>query len=368
MHELVLVVSDLYLTQEGPEQPVPSGLDLPGLEHVARFGTRTKIAGGWRAWMAQWLTGRDAHASVAGIAAAAVAGGARADTQTVWMATPVHLIAGLTSLHLDRRSILRLTSEDQTALADDFRRVFHDSRFYLLPIESGDFLLYGPKLMVAESLEPSRVMGASVADIQRADPADPTLRRLGAEIEMWLHEHPVNAARSRRGQAPITGLWLWGGGPSSSTSAPQGKAANGDVAPSDVARRDVARAGVGRNDGACGDIAFGNDAYLLGLWATAGQKVFPLPPQLAGVFSYPPAPRAALVVEVGPMLHAHGTWTLFDAFAQIDRDFISPAVEALRAGTLERFVILANDHELSVRARDRFKIWRRASPGLSGLR
>ena len=29
---------------------------------------------------------------------------------------------------------------------------------------------------------------------------------------MFLHDHPVNEARQRRGELPINGLWFWGGG------------------------------------------------------------------------------------------------------------------------------------------------------------
>ena len=259
----------------------------------------------------------------------------------VWMATPVHLVAGLTSVHLDRRSILRLSTEDLAALAKEFRRVFHDSGFVLEPLDSGDFLLLGPQIPVAQTSEPARAMGNSIADALGA--GDPALRRLGAEIEMWLHEHPVNDARRRRGEAPVTGLWLWGGGPS--------------PVPSDTHPASAASS----------DIAFGSDAYLEGLWASIGKKVFPLPQQLTDVFGYPEVQRAVLVIEIGPMLHPNPRWTFFDAVAQIDRAFIAPAIEALGAGKVERLVILANDHQLTLRARDRFKLWRRIPPGLSGL-
>jgi hypothetical protein len=258
-----------------------------------------------------------------------------------WMATPVHLVAGLTSVHLDRRSILRLSTDDLTALAKEFRRVFHDSGFVLEPLDSGDFLLFGPQMAVAQTSEPARAMGNSIADALGA--GDPALRRLGAEIEMWLHEHPVNDARCRRGEAPVTGLWLWGGGPS--------------PMPGDSHLASAASS----------DIAFGSDAYLDGLWASIGKKVFPLPQQLTDVFGYPEVQRALLVMEIGPMLQPNPRWTFFDAVAQIDRAFIAPAIEALGAGSLERLVILANDHQLTLRARDRFKLWRRIPAGLSGL-
>jgi hypothetical protein len=67
------------------------------------------------------------------------------------------------------------------------------------------------------------------------------------------------------------------------------------------------------------------------------------------------------------MLHANPTWTFFDAVAHIDRSFIAPAVDALNQARLERLAILANDHQLTLRARDRLKFWRRIRPGLSGL-
>jgi hypothetical protein len=363
VHELVIVVSDLYVSQEASERELPQGVDLPGLQHAARFGTRSRVTDGWRPWLARWLIADqqrrrssagseglgDPARELLGAAPATVAAAALAlsasqvgqQAAMVWMATPVHLVAGLTSVHLDRRSILRLSTDDLTALAKEFTRVFHDSGFVLEPLDSGDFLLFGPHMPVAQTSEPARAMGNSIADAVGA--GDPALRRLGAEIEMWLHEHPVNDARRRRGEAPVTGLWVWGGGPS--------------PVPSDTHRASAASS----------DIAFGSDAYLEGLWASIGQKVFPLPQQLTDVFGYPEVRRAVLVIDIGSMLQPNPRWTFFDAVAQIDRAFIAPAIEALGAGKVERLVILANDHHLTLRARDRFKLWRRIPAGLSGL-
>jgi hypothetical protein len=41
---------------------------------------------------------------------------------------------------------------------------------------------------------------------------DPAFRRLANEVQMLLHTHPVNAARTAAGQATLNGLWLWGNG------------------------------------------------------------------------------------------------------------------------------------------------------------
>ena len=209
----------------------------------------------------------------------------------------------------------------------------------LEPLETGDFLLFGPQMHLSEEAEPARFLGESVA--QRARSGDPALRRLSTEIEMWLHEHPVNDARRRRGQTPVTGLWLWGGG---STPSPDLELPT-----------------------STSDIAFGRDAYLQGLWSSMGKKVFPLPQVLGEVLSYSHARRAVLVIEICPMLHSAPTSTLLDALVQIDQRFIHPAVAALRSAKLERLVLLVNDRQLVLRPLDRFKLWRRVPLGLSGL-
>jgi hypothetical protein len=238
---------------------------------------------------------------------------------------------------------LRLEADDLTTLATDFQRVFHDSGFVLEPLGTGDFLLFGPEMHLSEEAEPARFLGESV--VQRGHGSAPALRRLSTEIEMWLHEHPVNDARRRRGQTPVTGLWLWGGGAAAARNAAVAEELSDPPS----------------------DIAFGQDAYLHGLWSSIGKKVFPLPQELADVFGYSQARRAVLVIEICPMLHSAPTLTLLDALVQIDRRFIQPAVMALRLAKLERLVLLVNDRRLVMRRLDRFKLWRRVPVGLSGL-
>jgi len=361
VHELVIVLSDLYVSQESPDRDLPPGVALPGLQRVIRFAAYSSIPRGWRAWLSRWLTGSDgdppATTAAAGVAqslhhadgtppaARALAAPAPA---TALIATPLNLVAGMTSIHLDRRSMLRLTPTDQAALAADFQRVFHDSGFQLQPLDAGDFLMLAPSMSVGDTSEPARLMGASMADSRGAGAANQSLLRLGAEIEMWLHDHAVNDARRRRGEQPLTALWLWGAGP---------------VPPAANVGAPASNAGPPQSD-----IAFGRDSYVQGLWATArSAKVLSLPQQLVDVFGYPHAQRAVLVIEIGSMLQSNPTWTFFDALEHIDRAFITPAIDGLNRARCERLVVLANDREWTLRARDRLKFWRRTPPGLSGL-
>jgi hypothetical protein len=370
VREIVIVICDLYLAPGQADLPPGAGAlgTLPGFEHVARFGERRSIEGegGWRPWLARWLGRNDlADVAPAVIAAAASAAAPSHDStaaatpgiapaaaprpdSTAWIATPVHFIAGLTSLHLDRRSILRLPPTDLEHFAQDFNQMFGDSDLHLLPLPAGDFLMQGPATLTAATTEPARAL---VADLETSLPRGTdakALKRLGAELEMWLHAHPLNEGRRRRGELPVSTLWLWGGGlqvtggthPAMLTSA-----SNTDAA-----------------------AAFGTDPYLAGLWRLQGSQVCALPDQLNNLPGDPRRQRAVFVAEVTPMLQANSHWSVFEALAELDRRFLSPALAALRQGTVESVILIANDTELSVRRHDRLKIWRRRQSAFTGLR
>lgn len=342
MREIVIVIADLYLD---PDSAVASAAaPTPGIDYLARFGDETVLAEGWRAWTAQWLGlpqyVREAPASVAAAALADPPAG-----RAVWLATPVHLMAGLTSLHCDRRSILRLPRAELEALAASFANTFRGSGLELHPLADGELLLSGPALAApVTTTEPARMLLTSVAGALAAGPGAAALRRLGAEIEMWLHGHPLNDERVRRGAAPVATLWVWGGG-APPVSAP---------APSP----------------ALADAAFGSDAYVRGLWRLAGGETRPMPVDWAAVIGEPRAQRALGVVEVAELLHANVSWSLADAAVEIDRRLVSPSLAALRRGALDRLRLLANDRLLTLRAAHRWRLWRRpgrARKGLEGL-
>ena len=340
MREIVIVIADLYLDREAA-RPValpgsgasPGAHVTRGLGQLARLGERRSLPQGWRAWAAHWVgLPQYAHEAPASVAAASLAD-VPAD-RAVWLATPVHLTAGLTSVRFDRRSLLRLPGAELAALAASFRDTFRGSGLALHPLASGELLLSGPPSSApTTTLEPARVPLTSVAAALAAGEGAPALRRLSAEIEMWLYGHPVNDDRARHGALPVAALWLWGGGaPARSRPA---------------AARAIA------------DAAFGSDAYVRGLWRLAGGESRPMPVDWSAVIDEPRLERALVVVEIAELLHARGDWNLTDAVAEIDRRLLSPALTALRRGELERLALLANDRCLSLCAADRWRLWRR---------
>ena len=346
MREIVIVIGDLYLPAEAPgsgTSRAEGGIasSAPGLEHLARFGEKTSLTEGWRAWTAHWLgLPQYAREPPAGVAAAALA--AAPLDRAVWLATPLHLVAGLTSLHVDRRSALRLPGAELVHLAASFRETFHGSGFDLHPLADGGLLLSGPaQLAGATTTEPARMLLTPVAEALPAGVGAALLRRLSAEIEMWLHDHPLNDERARRGEPPVATLWLWGGGV--------------PAAPRSAALREIDAA------------AFGSDAYVRGLWRLAGGETRPMPVDWAAVIGEPRAQRALGVVEVAELLHANASWRLAEAMAEIDRRLLSPSLAALHRGELDRLVLLANDRSLAVHAGDRWRFWRRKRAALESL-
>ena len=380
VREIVIVIPDLYLdpSPEAPwasstdarangREPVPAGTPsgaaapgtLSGFEHAARFATRRSIAAedGWRPWLARWLGRPDlaAHAP-ATVAAAALrsptfeaqqrspsTGAAAAVTSpagTAWLATPVHLVAGLTNLHLDRRGLLRLSPEDLASLAQDFNRTFGDTDLHLEPLPNGEFLLRGPGAWNAVTTEPARAL---VADLESSLPkgnAANALTRLGAELEMWLHSHSLNDARRRRGETPVSTLWLWGGGALESLKSTRAPLT---------------------------DLACGSDPYLAGLWHLQGATTGASPDRFGDLLSDPKPERATLVLEITPLLQTNPNWTVFEALVDLDGRYLSPALAALHARALESVVLVANDMEVRLRRGDRLKFWRRARPGLGAI-
>lgn len=343
MREIVIVIKDLYL-EPGPDLSTPTATDgaraLRGLEHLARFGEKSELTEGWRAWTARWL-GLPRHAGAAPASVAAAATPVPHD-RAVWLASPMHLLAGLTSLHVDRRSLLRLERAEAQALASSFAETFRGSGLDLHPLDGGELLLSGPAdTALPVTTEPARLLLKPVADALPAGEGAAALRRLGTEMEMWLHAHPLNEERRRRGSVPVSTLWIWGGGGPPMTQGGWMREIEAD--------------------------AFASDPYVRGLWRIAGGEAVAMPVDWQKVLGERRARRALAVVEVAELLQAHDSWRLADAVAEIDRRLISPSLAALHRGELGRLAILANDRRLTVRAADRWRLWRRRRAGLEGL-
>jgi hypothetical protein len=368
VEEVVIVITDLYLSSAAEAASI-RGVDLPGLARIARYGSSQALEQGWRPWLAIWSgqseLAQSAPATVAAAASRATAEEAKG--RMAWLATPVHLIAGLASVHLDTRGLLQVELDARRELAQDFNAVFAESGFRLEALQSTNFLMTGPRIEDLDTVEPARILGASVTEVLPAASTAPRLRRLVAEIEMWLHGHRVNADRERNGRMPITALWLWGGGAAREgidMGVEQEMLSSSliDTVPASVVRGAALAATATPIPGA----AFGGDPYLHGLWRASGSNARSMPRSFDEVLGHT-GRRAVFVLELSQAFDEHRNWTLRDALADFDRRWIVGALEALRRRDIGRITVVANDHRLSLGTRDPWKLWRMPRPALTAL-
>ena len=336
MSRLVLVLPDLYPTRlsEAARAALPR---LPALEWWFRQG-RAEESAGWRQWLQrEWHGGSLAAAMPASVAGAAVAGAAVAGVSTdrpLWLATPVHFVAGLDTLRLHPAGLLHLDVAGQQELASDFRAVFAGSGWSLHATGRREMLVSGGAPVALRSHDPALWLGADPAEGLPAGAGARPLRQFGAELEMWLHEHPVNQARLARGLLNATALWLWGGGASLAPRPP-------------VSTRAV---------------AWASDLFVDGLCALGGSVADPLPPR----WPLPPQVRGApldllVVCESGPDA---------GSLAALDRDWIAPALEQWRGGAYRSATLLAGKHAVRLERspwRRPWRAWLRPRPWWESL-
>ncbi|HEX8964074.1 MAG TPA: hypothetical protein VF801_13815 [Rhodocyclaceae bacterium] len=157
-------------------------------------------------------------------------------------------------------------------------------------------------------------------------------RRLLAEAQTVLHHHPVNRAREAAGQVPANHLWAWG----------EGRIETRFVAPFDALwTRDTVLQGLARASG------------------IAGRE----PP---AAFEAAAGRIAAVVDKLAAPARDLDALAWREALADLERDWIVPALDALRRGRCSSLHIAAFGEDASldidVSRLDLMKFWRRPQP------
>jgi hypothetical protein len=330
--ELTVILGDFFLP---PRARQPDALPrLPALELLLARAEREPLPGSWRTWLANLgAPSGVAQLSLARIAARAWLP-APAGPDCFWLATPVHYLAGIDSVHLHPAGLLALSSEQQTRLATDFNALFGDTHWRLHALGQRELLLAGPPLEASGS-DPGPWAGREPSGAVARGADATTLRRLGSEIEMWLHEHPLNRARRERGELAVTGLWLWGSEPPA------------DRGPAALAPREL-------------PAFYGADLCAEGLWRLAGQQARALPEAFDSVRAH----QHAHSVVLYPALGAEGLTQLLQ---RLERRWLAPALAALHARRLSALRLLAGERAYRLSRLRLARFWRVRAPWWEAL-
>lgn len=330
MRDLVLVLPDLTLHDGATGTARAAALTR------LRFAQASLLRGGWRGLLARGMGRPDlmavdpaevVSAAMADPDAAAAAPDAPRDP---WLVAPLHLVAGLTTVHLTPGGLLRLPPDEAQELAAAYRHVFGGEGLSLRPAGGAGFLLEGLAAAIgAVAVEPQRLLAGTLDDALPGGPGGPALRAWIAETEMWLHGLPLNRRREVRGEPRVTTLWPWGGG-------------NPLREPLQVLPE------AGAPQAARWPRVWSDDAWVAALGRLAALRVEPLP--AADAFETllaVPEDAGCAVVPVAP-----------EGLEALDQAFIAPAARALQQGRLERLTVAAEDRAVRVAGTDRWRIWR----------
>lgn len=315
---LTLIAPEIGTALSRGIQASPALARLAGRGSVVQRWARSDTGSPLRPWQRGLLSTLGIDAGSVASAAVSMSG-----HDGYWLhAEPVHFVAGL-----DRLSFLGLTDEskvtdaERSALFEQLAPNFASGDPVLQAVGSEWFLRSSRVLQVTTST-PEAAAASELQTVMPRGPDAAELRRVMTELQMLLHEHPVNDARTRRGLPAINAVWLWG---------------NGLAAGIEGAHELPA--------------AFGDrDAFLRGLYRHSGKVVAALPASADVLLDSIAGMQRAIVVVPGADLEA------------MDSAWLTPLAAALSDGRLSRFDLVLDEWHVDVRRGDLRRFWRRALP------
>jgi hypothetical protein len=244
-----------------------------------------------------------------------------------WLrATPVHLRVQRDELVLIPLASAAVSAAESQALLDTLNRHFapdglqfvapHPQRWYLRLPSSPD--------LYTVSLE--EATGRDIDDLLPTGDDRLRYHRLFNEVQMVLHDHPVNERREAADLLPVNSVWFGEGGVLPPQAPAPWTAAVGDV------------------------------PLLRGLGQRAGVPVAPLS---AGPAVTETGELLVVLAEVDP-----ASWA--ERVKEIEREWLGPLLRRLRSGKVARLGIATvhggQVHQWTITRRDLWKFWRPVRP------
>jgi hypothetical protein len=236
------------------------------------------------------------------------------------MADAVHMVAGMASVHLHPAGLLQLDADSVAELQLQFQHEF-GTRDQALCAAGDGLLLAAPEAAAAHACEPARLLGSPVEAVRSVDETHRALRRLGAEVEMWLPGLSLNRNRERRGELPVSALWFWGGGKGA------------------LPRMDARGAPAWQQ-------AYGGDPWLHGIWRILEHRA------AMAARGWDDMESSALVVVSAAR----------SSLQQLESDWFAPALRDFLAGRMSSLALRIGGQRWELGSRARRRWWRRSRP------
>ncbi len=238
-----------------------------------------------------------------------------------WLrADPVHLVLQRDCFSLHEAFPLPLSPAHATALLASLNAHFNQDGLRFLQGQSGAWYVQLAQAPQIKTALPSVALDKNTANfLPQGNDASRWVSVLN-EVQMLLHDHPVNALRSAQDDLAVNSVWFSGGGglPTALTSNQAGLMANS--------------------------------------------------PLYRGLAKLADLPMAAIAENCEAILHrpAQDLRVHLTCNSRLDEDWFAPLLLGLRQGRLSQLTLNLGFYEqtllLAIRPRDLYKFWRRARP------
>jgi hypothetical protein len=291
---------------------------------VARGDSGRRNAGPWREWLladleagGEMLRHCPAGPCLRALHTAAVPEG------TWGCARPVHLITAIDHLQLAHGRLVIDAAESARLIGDVNGHL--EGRGMRLHVSgaSADWQLECAEPLECTSVEPDDASGRNLRELMPGGRDGARVRSLMNEMQMLLHEHPVNTARAMRGLPVINSLWLWGIG------------SVGKVSPSHLPP------------------LYTDDAWLAGLWRLHGAVA-----QSVDEFAAAGLPGMEALVACSSMPGSDPA----AALTSVESACFAPAMDRLLHRANTGISMLLGDRTVALDGRARYRVWRRRRP------
>lgn len=237
-----------------------------------------------------------------------------------WLrAQPIHFAAGLdrlTTVVLQGNG--RMTAQESTILGSLLSEHLQSAGFELHHTAHDEWLLRSERPLQLRTVTPEFAAANPRGEILPQGSDAGALRRLMTELQMLLHEHPLNAQREARGAPAINAVWI-----------------HGEGILSDVAAVSLPE-------------AFGEDVYLQGVYRLHGKAVKSLPAEPHALLSQVHGPT--VVVVAVPDLDV------------LEAQWLAAVSRALLTGAIAKLDLFLEGWRVTADRASLFKFWRRELP------
>jgi hypothetical protein len=237
----------------------------------------------------------------------------------------VHLLTALDHLQLSAPVPLPLEASESGPLLETLNAHLARTGFELRALADGGWLCRCPDGLECETVDPCNALGRNLRELLPSGRDAVRVRSLVNELQMLLHEHPVNERRALRGLPPVNSVWLWGMGTTREPTA----AVQGDL--------------------------LTDDAWLAALWQRHRGRVRPVA-ELGDALR-----EGGADLRVAAVAGRDGR-PAADALQALEANVFAPVREALAASQVSRVSLCAGDRVIDLAPSARWAFWRRVQP------